>query len=227
MDKVVNLVGNSIYLALALVAAWGVYCGILAWMRISQRGFASGKAQDQMLDELETKIHEGESDGIVAALGDDPRALAQLTVLALRHRQLGLERVKQMVVDRFQQDVLADLETKMSWINTVIKSAPMLGLLGTVLGMMGAFGKLATAENVKPDALAQDISLALITTALGLIIAIPLIMAVASLNIRIGRMETGVAAGLNRLFEILQHAWGDGTPSEPASAGRGSESQWS
>ena len=76
----------------------------------------------------------------------------------------------------------------------------MLGLLGTVIGMMGAFGKLATTENVRPDALAEDISIALITTAAGLSIAIPLVIGTNSINIRISKLEELVEAGILALL---------------------------
>jgi biopolymer transport protein ExbB len=79
----------------------------------------------------------------------------------------------------------------------------MLGLLGTVLGMMAAFGKLAASQNVKPDQLAEDISFALITTAIGLAIAIPGTVCVASVNIRIRKLEDQVGAGMVRLLDSL------------------------
>ena len=52
------------------------------------------------------------------------------------------------VAVRAAHDVMADLEYRVSWVNTVIKAAPMIGLLGTVVGMMGAFGSLAAAETI-------------------------------------------------------------------------------
>ncbi len=131
--------------------------------------------------------------------------MPQMTALALENRQMGASRLRQFLVDRFQRDVLADLEFRLSWVQTVIKSAPMVGLLGTVMGMMGAFAKLATAENVAPDALAKDISFALVTTACGLAIAIPLVFCMASINVRIRKMEDLVAVGLERMFDIFHN----------------------
>ncbi len=73
------------------------------------------------------------------------------------------------MADRFQRDVLQDLEYRLSWVYTVIKTAPMIGLLGTVIGMMAAFAKFADPNaTVEVTQLAQDIQFALITTALGL-----------------------------------------------------------
>ena len=124
--------------------------------------------------------------------------------LAIENRDLGYQKVKALMLERFQRDVIADLEHRLSWISTVIKSAPMIGLFGTVFGMMGAFKTLATAESVDPTMLAADINVALRTTACGLAIAVPLIILTASVNIRISKMEDLVGAGLNRFLESFK-----------------------
>jgi len=130
-----------------------------------------------------------------------------LAELAINNRKLGFGKVKQLIADRFQRDVLQDLEYRLSWVYTVIKAAPMIGLLGTVLGMMAAFAKLAIPNaNVEVAKLAQDIQFALITTALGLTIAIPLVMATAYINIKIKKMEDLVSYGVNQFLEIFKEA---------------------
>ncbi|NQU20983.1 MAG: MotA/TolQ/ExbB proton channel family protein, partial [Candidatus Nealsonbacteria bacterium] len=86
-----------------------------------------------------------------------------------------------------------------------IKTAPMVGLFGTVLGMMGAFAQLADpTKQPEPAALANNIMLALITTACGLAIAIPLVLSMASISVRIRKMEDLVGAGLARFFETFK-----------------------
>ncbi len=102
--------------------------------------------------------------------------------------------------------MLAELEHRLSWVNTMIKSAPMAGLYGTVLGMMGAFGQLSSSDKVSPTALAGNIMLALITTALGLTIAIPLIISTNSINLRIRKLEELVGYGLARVLEAVKQA---------------------
>ena len=138
--------------------------------------FRSEEEQDEFLTELEAPLAQGDFESAAELCDGDPRAVSQLALIAISHRDIGYAKVKHLVMDRFQRDVLSDLEQRLSWVNTVIKSAPMVGLFGTVVGMMGAFGKLAGAANVSPDVLAQDISVALITTASGLAIAIPLVL---------------------------------------------------
>ncbi|MHB8078697.1 MAG: MotA/TolQ/ExbB proton channel family protein [Candidatus Krumholzibacteriia bacterium] len=68
---------------------------------------------------------------------------------------------------------LAYLERGLNWITAVINIAPLIGFLGTVSGMIHAFAAIATADQVNAKLVAGGISEALITTAAGLIIAIP------------------------------------------------------
>jgi len=69
---------------------------------------------------------------------------------------------------------MAFLEKGMVWLSTVANIAPLLGFLGTVSGMINAFEAIRTAGDVDPSVVAGGISEALITTASGLIIAIPI-----------------------------------------------------
>ena len=63
--------------------------------------------------------------------------------------------------------------TNIGYLGVIGQIAPMLGLLGTVVGMMGAFNTLGAQGQADPSTLAEDIGLAMVTTASGLIIAIP------------------------------------------------------
>jgi biopolymer transport protein ExbB len=198
------IVGNMTYVALIMIALWGVFCVVMVWTRVAQKRFRNEEAQQEFLAQLETPLETGNFAEAGAICEGDPRAVPQLALLAIESRAAGFSKVRQLIIDRFQRDVMADLEYRVSWVNTMIKSAPMVGLLGTVLGMMGAFAKLATAENVKPDELASDISLALITTAGGLAIAIPLVISMASINVRIRKMEDLAISGLTRVLENLR-----------------------
>jgi biopolymer transport protein ExbB/TolQ len=180
----------------------------MAWLRVAQKRFRSESAQSEFLEALEEPLLRGNFEAAFDLCEGDQRAMPQLAQLAIANRKIGYAKVRQLVLDRFQRDVLADLEHRLSWVSTVIKSAPMLGLLGTVIGMMGAFATLATAETVDATKLADDINVALRTTAAGLAIAIPLVLCTASVNVRIRRMEDLVAAGLTRFLDSFRSALG-------------------
>ena len=204
LTQIYAAAGDACYGGLALVALWGVYCIVVVWRRIAQIRFRNDADQAAFLAAVETPLSQGSFDAAAGLCEGHPKALAQLALFAIRNRDLGYNKVRHLVADMFQRDVLADLEYRISWIVTVIKTAPMLGLFGTVLGMMAAFGKLSSGGKVEAPQLADDISLALITTALGLAIAIPLTLCVASINIRVRKLEDQVSLGLTRFLDSLK-----------------------
>ena len=67
---------------------------------------------------------------------------------------------------------MAFLERGMIWLSTVITLAPMLGFTGTVQGMIGAFDDIKKANDISPAIVADGISVALLTTLFGLVVAI-------------------------------------------------------
>ncbi len=205
MDAISTLVAYLIYGALALIALWGAFCVIVVWRRVGQSRFRNEQEQDSFLDVVEERLAAKDFDGAAQLCGGDRRAMPQLAALAIANRNVGYAKVRTLLADRFQRDVLSDLELRLSWVYTVIKSAPMVGLLGTVVGMMGAFAKLGSQQDVSPDKLANDIMLALITTACGLTIAIPLVLSTASINVRIRKLEDLVGAGLTRFLEAFRN----------------------
>lgn len=201
-----SIVAKLLYAALALIALWGAFCVIIVWRRVARTRFRNEHEQNVFLDKLDESMRQGDFETAAELCDGDDRAMPQLALLAVANRGLGFAKVRTMVVDRFQRDVLSDLEYRLSWVYTVIKSAPMVGLLGTVVGMMGAFSKLASQqqEKISPSALASDISLALITTACGLAIAIPLVLCTASINVRIRKLEDLIGIGLTRFLETFK-----------------------
>jgi len=206
MDKsaVLNFVSYSCYVALAAVALWGIYFVVLVMSRVANKRFKTEEAQDAFVDTIESDLKRGDFDAVLATCESDNRALPMMVSFACKNRSFGFNKVRQLTLDRFQRDVVADLDYSIAWIVTVIKTAPMLGLFGTVMGMMGAFGKLSSAASVSPAELASDIRTALETTAIGLSIAMPLVMAMASISNRIQHMQDLVAAGLSRVLEAYK-----------------------
>ena len=201
---ITNVAAYLIYGALALIALWGAFCVIVVWRRVGQSRFRSEQEQNDFLDVLNESLTSGDFEAAAEFCGGDRRAMPQLALLAIGNRKVGYTKIRALLADRFQRDVLSDLEFRLSWVYTVIKSAPMVGLLGTVVGMMGAFAKLGSQQDVSPDKLANDIMLALITTACGLTIAIPLVLCTAGINVRIRKLEDLVGAGLTRFLDTFR-----------------------
>lgn len=199
-----GIVGQLDYVFISAVALWGLYCAILVVSRVKSKRFKTENDQEEFLDTIEPALAAGNFDEVMQFCEGNDKALPTMVQLALLNRDLGYAKVRQFVTERFQRDVLADLDNRVAWIATCIKTAPMLGLFGTVLGMLGAFGNLETASNAKPEALAGDIRMALEHTAMGLLVAIPLILVLASVTNRIREMEQLVASGMTRVMNSLK-----------------------
>ncbi|MDZ4658034.1 MAG: MotA/TolQ/ExbB proton channel family protein [Bythopirellula sp.] len=204
MDTLISILNNSVYGVLAGLALWGAFCIIMVWRRVSQTRFANEDEQEEFLGELDQAIAMQNYDAVAELCEGDRRALPQLALYAVNNRDMGYDKLRRRVAERFQQDVLSDIEHRLSWVATVTKSAPMIGLLGTVMGMMGAFANLSSGDKVDPVRMAEDIQFALITTAIGLSIAVPLILATANINIRIRKMEDLVGVGMSRLLDTVK-----------------------
>jgi biopolymer transport protein ExbB/TolQ len=176
-----KVIENSIWVGIAVCAFVGMYSGILLMRRVRQKRFPGAEAEQAFLDDVGERLEKQDFEG-AAEVCDDPavwnRALAQLALVAIQNRSQPMKKIRQIVGERFERDILASLEVMNSWVGTAIKTSPQLGLLGTVLGMINAFAKIAgaAASGVDPKELSQDISFALWTTAAGMAISIPLIV---------------------------------------------------
>lgn len=204
VNYLAKLLGDACYLFLTINGLWGLYCVILVWRRIAALRFRSEEQQDEFLATVDAAVADGDYEAAEQLCAADGRALPRLALLALANRDLGYKKLRQVVVDRFQRDILADLEYRISWITTVIRSGPLLGLFGTVLGMMAAFGRIGRGDKVEPSQIADEISIALICTAMGLMTAIPFTFILASINIRIRKLQDLVGLGLTRFFDALR-----------------------
>jgi biopolymer transport protein ExbB len=118
--------------------------------------------------------------------------------------QLGLLELRSAMEESGQREV-ERLYRVVDWVAVIAAVGPMLGLLGTVFGMIGAFGSISQLEGAaRSKELANYMSLALVTTALGLIVAIPctVVFSISRRKIdeiaeRIGDISEGLAAELS------------------------------
>jgi len=193
--------GDACYGFLAVNFLWGLYCVILLWRRIGQLRFRNEEIEAAFVEQLTTHLQKKDWDAAVKMCDYDYRAVPRLCMLMLANRNLEYSQLRQLVSSRLQRDILGDLEQRLSWIVTVIKSGPLLGLFGTVLGMMAAFGRIGTGEKVQPSQIAEEISIALICTAMGLATAIPLGYILSVLSNRVRNLQESLDGSLSRILE--------------------------
>lgn len=97
--------------------------------------------------------------------------VASIFVQGLMRASEGIEMVEKSIIS-YGSVEMGKLERGMVWISLFISLAPMLGFMGTVIGMIGAFDAIAEAGDVSPSLVAGGIKIALLTTVGGLIVAV-------------------------------------------------------
>ncbi len=105
-------------------------------------------------------------------------------------------------VSRVGSQEIANLESHFRSLETIANISPLLGLLGTVIGMIQAFSQLSTATHVDPSQLSGGIWAALLTTAVGLSVAIPTLTALNGLEAETDRLRRDMGDAVTRIFTL-------------------------
>ena len=130
---------------------------------------------------------------------DHPGPFSNLVLALVGNRTAPYDELKELLEDTGRHQ-LRELERGLPALATVVAAALLLGLLGTVLGMIQVFEGISLESAVRGEVLAGGIAQALITTAAGLIIAIPALFLHSYLE---SRAETLVHAIEARIIELL------------------------
>ncbi|MCE9526588.1 MAG: MotA/TolQ/ExbB proton channel family protein [Planctomycetales bacterium] len=127
----------------------------------------------------------------------DESMLGQMLAAGMSKLQQGYDKAMEAMGQVGEEENMK-IEHRMSYIGLVGSISPMVGLLGTVDGMVASFMVIAAATTTpKPSVLAEGVSTALITTLVGLVLAIPAVISLALLKNRFAKlvMEVGITAG--------------------------------
>ena len=142
VTKIIDTFGYAIYGALAFLAVWGVYNGILLYRTLSKKSLDDPQP---LLDQVRELCEARKFDAAVSVCQSPTywhKALAQLIAVALRNRDKGLAKMKQLLVTEFHTEVIAGMENRLASLSTIVRMGPLLGLLGTVASMIAAFSRI-------------------------------------------------------------------------------------
>jgi len=126
-------------------------------------------------------------------------------------------------LERQQARELAVLKRGHGWLATVGSTAPFVGLLGTVMGIVTAFEKMAASGSGGLGTVSAGIAEALITTAFGLLTAIPAVMAFNYLAGWVDARAVDLAESSNEFLDVVARRLADGPRSEDEDEGEESE----
>lgn len=126
---------------------------------------------DKLLGKIDERLEQGDLEGAKEVCKKTPGPTASVLYEGLNNAEKGPESVEKAIVS-YGSVQMGLLEKGLVWISLFIAIAPMLGFMGTVVGMIGAFEDIEAAGDLSPSIVAGGIKVALLTTVFGLIVAI-------------------------------------------------------
>ncbi len=188
-----------------------VICSLIALGVIIAKAWtlwSAHKGASRVLVEVDEAARAGRLDEAMHIASGTPGPTAAILLAGLRRIKQGTIRAGEvdLAVSTTGSIEMNFLERGLVILATIANVAPLMGFLGTVVGMILAFDAIAKAGDVNPTLVAGGIKVALLTTAAGLVIAIPVNIAynffVTRIDTLIMEMETGAQRILNIAWDM-------------------------
>jgi biopolymer transport protein ExbB len=178
--------GGLFMYPILLVFAMGIAIAFERWIQLSRVRMANNK----MWDEVHPVLTKGEFEKARTITGKNKSGMAQMLSMGLA-RQGAVRRREdiEIAMEESMMEIIPQLEKRTPYVALLSNIATLLGLLGTIMGLIEAFTAVANANPAeKADLLSASISVAMNTTAFGLMSAIPLLLFHAKLTSTTGQI---------------------------------------
>lgn len=160
--------------------------------------------------EIESKLEEGELDEAIELCKKNSSPVSAITLTALNYLQrtgedVDTELLRQVVEGEGVRQI-GRMQSQITYLMDIGVIAPMVGLLGTVMGMLKSFSGVAlNIGQARPTVLADGVSQALVTTATGLIVAIPAMMFYSLFRGRLAKLTANLELVAAEIVITLAH----------------------
>ena len=191
MESIYSIVGffqkgGTYMYPILLVLAVGMAIAVERWIQLSRTRNENRK----MWIRVQPILVKGEFDNARKIVDKDKSTIAQMLSMGLA-RQGAVRRREdiEIAMEESMMEIIPQLEKRTPYIGLLSNIATLLGLLGTIMGLIEAFTAVANANPAeKADLLSASISVAMNTTAFGLMVAIPLLLIHAKLTSTTGQI---------------------------------------
>lgn len=185
-----------------------VICSVVSVAVLIERYVKVRRARADVSETISTAedaLYSGNTRRALDVLEKTDSPVTRVVAAGVRNSHLG-ERCTERAMEEQGTREVAALTHRLGWLDTIVTIAPLLGLLGTVTGMIGAFNIIATTEGIStPTAITGGVAEALIATATGLAVAIFTLVGYNALQERVkgvvNEIETRGTAMVNVLAE--------------------------
>jgi biopolymer transport protein TolQ len=207
---------KSVMIGLLIASVWcwaiianrlAAYARARSEMARFDKAFASGKPLSDLRRDYQSAKRGGLSAVFMAAMDEWDKSHAEQAASAV-----GLQSRLEIALDLAVTEQSADLEKRLGFLATIGSAGPFVGLFGTVWGIMNAFTAIAAAENTSLAVVAPGIAEALLATALGLLAAIPAVIAYNKLSADAGKLIARLEGFADRLVALLSRQLDAGKP---------------
>lgn len=213
MEEFRRFVTQDWYFAFPMFGMSLIAVTLVIWRGLLNR--ASNTNLNTFLPEFQEALTRDGLDGALRYCRSLPGMIPRrLYVAGLETSRQGLAAMRRAMANVIELEILPDLNFLLPTILAIAKIATMVGLLGTVISMIGTFSEIEEVRRSGGDITTKSgaIGLALFATALGLVTAIPLVFAHVLFKAWIGNFEIKMKSAAQKLILIMQAA----KPAPPA-----------
>ena len=191
--------GSPILWAIMVLAFIAVVMGLYLFLTVTPRR----EAPTKLLRRVTNQIRAGDMQGAIMLCEGRDELMARVLHAGLKMADQDRYIIQESMESEGERGA-AELWQKISYMNNVGVIAPLLGLLGTVWGMIGAFSAIALdSSQVKSVTMAYNVSQAMITTAAGVLLAIPALLVYYILRGRVLRVVSTVESQASEFVELI------------------------
>ncbi|MBN1276336.1 MAG: MotA/TolQ/ExbB proton channel family protein [Deltaproteobacteria bacterium] len=184
-----------------------IFCSIIALAVFLERLWVLRRSHiipQEFIQNVEELIKKQKIPDAIFLCQSDLSSIARVFLAGLKNTRRGMWLVKEAIEDRGGREA-AILEKNVGILSTIANLTPLLGLLGTVSGMIKTFKAISIQGIGNPAPLAGGIAEALITTATGLCVAIPVLVCYRFLKDKAGRLVFEMEENSLKVIEIMEN----------------------
>ena len=181
LAEVIESSGALLY-PLVLLLLWGVVIIVIKWTQLRR----ARTINPEVIEKVEQLLLNKKIPEATAYCKQNAVPMTRILLAGIINYEKSESELKEILEEAGRQEVPL-IRSHLAALGTIASVAPLLGLLGTVVGMIDVFSTLSQQSEVNPTMLAGGISTALVTTAFGMVIAMPTL---ASYNYFIAKVQT-------------------------------------
>jgi biopolymer transport protein ExbB len=183
-----------------------LFCSIIGWAIFMERFFAYFQIRRDLFRlraRVSDLLNSSRPEDALEVCLQERSPLARILVVILKNRGASRSHLKSLAEEVGEREAVL-LQRYLGLLATIANVSPLLGLLGTVLGMINAFNVIAAEGVGTPATLGGGISEALITTAAGLSVAVPMLLVHRYLSARSDRLTLELEEATMKIVDQVE-----------------------